>query len=539
MAQALPWGRRARHRPADAVQHRQQPRLTACGGASTGDSRGVVVGQPGRTSSQIIIARFFPDGLPMTVHTQDSSLPDTPADGASPESAANHAVSDPAPVETADPADNDRQFVRWLRDVAPYIHAFRGKTFVIGIAGELIADGHLNHLVQDLSLLNAMGMRIVLVYGSRPQVSEQLKLRRLDDLYANGMRVTDTAALECVKEAVGEIRLDLEAAFSQGLPNTPMQHASVRVVSGNFVTARPVGVVKGVDYLHTGLTRKVDIQPIRFALDSGAIVLMAPLGFSPTGEAFNLTMEDVALRTAIGLDADKLVFLTELPGICDENGEHLAEISERQAEQILATGRLEPDAAVYLDSALKACVGGVARAHILPFAIDGSVLLEFFTHDGVGTMLVEETLEEMREATIDDIGGILAIIRPMELDGTLVPRDHALVEREIERYSVIEHDGVLFGCAALHPIPGSDLGEMACLAVNPKVQGQGDGDRLLRHVEQRARAAGLKRLFVLTTRTMHWFLKRGFVRATPDDLPEARRSNYDRSRRSHVLIKPL
>ncbi len=479
-----------------------------------------------------------PNGLTGSRDAVDSTAAELLASGVLAD-APNHPSVGHAPPDKAERAPDYHQFVQWMREVAPYIHAFRGKTFVVGIAGELIAAGHLNHLVQDLSLLNAMGMRIVLVFGSRPQVSEQLKLRRLDDLYANGMRITDTAALECVKEAVGEIRLDLEAAFSQGLPNTPMQHASVRVVSGNFVTARPVGVVQGIDYQHTGLTRKVDIQPIRFGLDSGAIVLMAPLGFSPTGEAFNLTMEDVAVRTAIDLDADKIVFLTELDGIADDDGTHLGEISERQAEQILASGRLDPDASTYLDSALKACVGGVARAHILPYSIDGSVLLEFFTHDGVGTMLVEETLEEMRDATIDDIGGILAIIRPMELDGTLVPRDHALIEREIERFSVIEHDGVLFGCAALHPVANSDIGEMACLAVNPKVQNQGDGDRLLRHIEQRARAAGLKRLFVLTTRTMHWFLKRGFVRATPDDLPEARRNTYDRNRRSHVLIKPL
>lgn len=462
------------------------------------------------------------------------------------QSAQQDSATDPvaSPLSGTEPtestqSDHDRQFVQWLREVAPYIHAFRGKTFVVGVSGELLAQGHLDHLVQDLSLLNAMGMRIVLVFGSRPQVSEQLKLRSIDDQFSGALRVTDAAALECVKEAVGELRLDLEAAFSQGLPNTPMQHARVRVVSGNFVSARPVGVVDGLDHQHTGLARKVDTQPLRFALDSGAIVLMAPLGFSATGEAFNLTMEDVASRTAIELQADKLIYLTEVDGIADENGAKLGEISEAQAHQLLESDHLAADTSHYLRHALKACETGVARAHILPFRIDGSVLLELFTHDGVGTMLVEETLESLRRATLDDVGGILSIIRPMEEEGILVPRDHTLIERDIDHYSVIEHDGVIFGCVALLPHNDDLIAEVACLAVNPKVQGQGDGDRLLRHAEQRARAAGLKQVFALTTRTMHWFLKRGFIRTTEDSLPAARRDTYNRRRASHILIKTL
>ena len=469
------------------------------------------------------------------------SLSAAPAEDPGPAELASATAREPGVAQHGPAQSNPAhaQFVGWLREVAPYIHAFRGKTFVIGIAGELLTAGHMDNLVQDLSLLNAMGMRIVLVTGSRPQVSEQLKLRQLRDVYAGEFRVTDAAALECVKEAVGEIRLDLEAAFSQGLPNTPMQHATVRVISGNFVLARPVGVIDGVDLLHTGITRKVDSAAMRFALESGAIVLVSPLGFSPTGEAFNLTMEDVASRTAIELNADKLIFLTEIAGIPDSSGELLGEISEAQAHQLLSSGHLGVDTAVYLQHALKACQTGVPRAHILPFEINGSILIELFSHDGVGTMLVEETLESLRRASLDDVGAILSIIRPMEDDGILVPRDHSMIEREIDQFSVIEHDGVIFGCAALIPHTDDDIGEMACLAVSPKVQGQGDGDRLMRHIEQRARAAGMKRLFVLTTRTMHWFLKRGFRRAGAADLPRERRLSYDQGRASHILIKSL
>lgn len=447
-----------------------------------------------------------------------------------------HAPEPPPPASMDNMTDN---FVAWLRKVAPYIHAFRGKTFVIGVAGELFARGRLSTLAQDLSLLNALGMRIVLVHGSRPQVVEQLRLRGAQDRYSDTLRITDAVALECAKEAAGELRLDIEAAFSQGLPNTPMAHSTVRVVSGNFVTARPLGIVDGVDHLHTGVVRKIDVPTVRFALQSGVVVLLSPLGYSPTGEAFNLSMEDVAASTAIALDADKLIFLTEFAGIEDEAGRLLAEIGEADASRLLAAGHLPADQAFYLRHALRACDGGVARAHIVPLETDGSLLLELFRHEGVGTMLVEETLDALREATIDDVGAILSIVRPMEDEGHLVRRDHALIERDIEKFGVVEHDGVILGCVALYAYPQESIGEMACLAVSPASQGRGDGERLLRHVEQRARAAGLKRVFVLTTRTMHWFLKRGFVPGTVDDLPASRRDLYNWQRRPQVLVKPV
>ncbi|HMS79344.1 MAG TPA: amino-acid N-acetyltransferase [Burkholderiaceae bacterium] len=437
------------------------------------------------------------------------------------------------------PHPEPEQFVAWLRSVAPYIHAFRGRTMVVAFAGELVVSGRLNALVQDLSLLHAMGMRLVLVFGSRPQIDEQMTLRGVSSRYHSGIRITDSVALECAKEAVGETRLDIEAAFSQGLPNTPMAHSTVRVVSGNFVTARPVGIVDGVDFEHTGIARKVDVQTIRLALNSGALVLLPPLGFSPTGEAFNLAMEDVACATAVALDADKLIFVTENGGVVDRDGRLMTEITESQARAILAAEYLTPDAADYLRYAVKACDGGVARAHIVPLSMDGSVLLELFLHDGVGSMVVEETLEALREATLDDVGGILALIRPLEQDGTLVKRDRALIEREVGNFTVIEHDGVIFGCAALYAFPEDGTGELACLAVNPQVQGQGDGERLLQRIEQRARAAGLRRLFVLTTRTGHWFPKRGFTVGPVEDRPGARKTLYNWQRKSQVLLKPL
>jgi amino-acid N-acetyltransferase len=430
------------------------------------------------------------------------------------------------------------QFVDFFRSVAPYIHAFRGETFVIAFGGELVQAGKLNALVQDLSLIHALGIKLVIVHGSRPQVNEQLRLKGLEPTFVGSQRITDAAALECAKEAAGEIRLDLEALFSQGLPNTAMQNARVRVISGNFVTARPVGVVDGVDFMHTGMVRKVDAEAIRTALISNTVVLMSPLGFSPTGEAFNLAMEDIAVQTAIALNADKLMFLTETPSLRDAQGNVLTELEYDDAEAMLKAGEIPPVEANYVRHLVKACKGGVERTHLVPFEQDGACLLEVFTHDGIATMITEEALEKLRMATNDDVAAILSLIEPLIAEGILVSRGVDVIERDIEQFSLLEHDGKIFGCAALYPY-SQHMGEMACLTVSQDAQGTGDGERILKHIEQRAKAAGMKHLFVLTTRAMHWFMKRGFKPATVNELPPERQASYNKGRNSQVLIKKL
>jgi amino-acid N-acetyltransferase len=440
-------------------------------------------------------------------------------------------------------------FVPWFRSVAPYIHMHRGKTFVVGIAGEAVAAGKLQHIAQDLALIQSMGVKVVLVHGFRPQVNEQLRAKGHAAKYSHGMRITDEVALDCAQEAAGQLRYEIEAAFSQGLPNTPMAGSTVRVISGNFITARPVGVLDGVDFQHSGLVRKVDVGGITRTLDLGAMVLLSPFGFSPTGEAFNLTMEEVATSVAIALQADKLIFLSEIPGVrmrplepASEDNPVDTELPLAAAERHLASlpsAQHPTDTSFYLQHCVKACKAGVERSHIIPFATDGSLLLEIYVHDGIGTMVVDEKLESLREATADDVGGILQLIEPFEKDGTLVKRDRNEIERDIANYTIVEHDGVIFACAALYPYPEAKTGEMAALTVSPQTQGQGDGEKILKRVEQRARGLGLESIFVLTTRTMHWFLKRGFVQVDADWLPEARKRKYNWDRKSLVFVKKL
>ena len=449
-------------------------------------------------------------------------------------------MNEPAPPPVDSPASTEHdQFVTWLRDVAPYVHAHRGRTFVVGFSGELIDAGKLDALVYDLSLLQAMGIRLVLVHGARPQVERLLALKLVEPRFVGDLRVTDKNSLECVKEATGAIRLSIEAAFSQGLPNTPMANSRIRVVSGNFVVARPMGIVDGTDLQHTGLVRKIDVDAIRASLDNGSLVLLPPLGFSPTGEAFNLMMQDVAASAAIALKADKLILISEADGVRSRDGELFSDLSVADAERMMVAREIEDGCSVELGYLLKASRGGVARAHLVPSRLDGAILIDLFTHEGVGTMITPSELESLREATPDDVGGILQLIEPLEEDGTLVKRPREVIERDIAQFSVLEHDGFIFGCAAMLPFPKDGIAEMACLTVHPDYRELGDGERLLRRIETRARAAGIKKLFVLTTRTAHWFLRRGFTVATVDSLPAERQGLYNWQRRSQILVKPL
>lgn len=429
-------------------------------------------------------------------------------------------------------------FVHWLRDVAPYVHTFRDKTFVIAFDGEMVEQGHLDDLAYDVSLLRAMGMRIVLVHGARPQIEKQLSLRGKSSEFLNGVRITSSAALNSVKEASGALRLSIEAAFSQGLPNTPMAGSDINVVSGNFITAKPIGVVNGVDFQHTGEVRKVADDDINKQLSMGNVVLLSPLGFSPTGEAFNLTNTEVASAVAAALKADKLIMLSDQAVLDDEN-KWISEYDAAQARAAANALPLDHPVRPWLLAGCYAVERGVPRAHIIPSDLDGSLLLELFQRDGVGTMITKNLLETIRPATPDDLGGILQLIHPLEQNGTLVPRGREKLEVELPLFSVIEHDNYIFGCAALYPFPEEKMAEMACFSIDTSAQSMGLGSRMLKHMEQRARKDGYEKLFVLTTRAAHWFLKNGFVASSVDDLPTNKKNIYNWQRKSQVFIKKI
>jgi amino-acid N-acetyltransferase len=403
-----------------------------------------------------------------------------------------------------------------------------------------VNDGRFTDLAVDLNLLAALGVRLVLVHGAHPQTEAKLKAQRHRSRFHRGLRVTDDTALACAMEASGRLRVEIEALLSMGLPNSPMAGADIRVASGNFITAKPLGVLDGVDFVHTGEVRKVDTVAIQRRLQDGDLVLLSPLGYSPSGEVLNLSVEDVASATAGALKADKLIFLMDTVGVTGRRGELMRELTVARAQALIARGSLpETDVRFYLPAAVRACGNGVKRAHLISGHLDDALLLELFTHRGVGTLLTPDPLEKLRPARPDDLGGILKLIEPLEAEGTLVKRNRSLLEREMNRFIVLDHDGMVVACAALYPFPDERAGELACLAVHPDFRNQGAGERLLRETEARARRAKLKRLFVLTTRAEHWFIERGFEEADIDALPGERRALYNLQRRSVVLIKRL
>ena len=438
------------------------------------------------------------------------------------------------------PITTSADFVAWFRSVAPYINAFRGKTFVIAFGGEVVADGKFVELTHDFNLLAALGIRLVLVHGARPQIEQHLAKNNLGDTYHQGIRMTDAESMQCVKEAVGRVRVEIEALLSMGLANSPMANADIRVAGGNFITAQPIGIINGVDLMHTGSVRKVDVAAMNDRMDFGEVVLLSPLGYSPTGEVFNVTLEDIATATAIALDADKLVFLMDTDGVQDKKGKLLRVLTIAEAQAVLSGKRKLPDdVGLYLPCAIRACEAGVARTHLVSRHTDGAALQELFSDEGIGTMVVESTLNTLRAATIEDVGGILHLLRSLEAEGILVRRNRELLEREIARFVVLEHDHRIVGCAALYPFPDEAAAELACLAVDAQCRDRGYGQVILDHMTSLAKTQGLKKLFVLTTRTAHWFIERGFSEADVSALPAQKKSLYNYQRKSKVFVRKI
>lgn len=436
--------------------------------------------------------------------------------------------------------NNSQRFVDWFRHSSPYIHAFRGRTFVVTFGGEALLDGRFSGLVHDLALLSSLGVRLVIAHGARPQVERCLAQQGAQFSYENGLRITDDIALECVKQASAVARIEIEALLSMGLANSPMAGARIRVVSGNLVFAKPLGVRDGVDYRYTGEVRRIDGDAISRHLDHGAIVLLPPLGYSPTGEIFNLSAVEVATATAIALKADKLICLVEQKGLLDVRKKLLAQLDLSEAQALLAARRKLPEELTRsLQSGVAACRGGVRRTHIISRHVDGALLLELFTRDGIGTLIAGDIYEGTRQATIDDVGGVLELITPLENEGVLVRRSRELLEKEIANFFVVERDGAIIACAALYPFDDEQTAELACLAVHPDYRRCGYGNRLLNTLERHARAQQIQRLFLLTTHTAHWFRERGFRTARLDALPAKRQALYNYQRGSKILVKDL
>ena len=435
------------------------------------------------------------------------------------------------------------ELVEGFRHSVPYINTHRGKTFVIMLGGEAIEHENFSSIVNDIGLLHSLVIRLVVVYGARPQIDANLAAHHHEPLYHKNIRVTDAKTLELVKQAAGTLQLDITARLSMSLNNTPLQGAHINVVSGNFIIAQPLGVDDGVDYCHSGRIRRIDEDAIHRQLDSGAIVLMGPVAVSVTGESFNLTSEEIATQLAIKLKAEKMIGFCSSQGVTNDDGDIVSELFPNEAQARVEAqeekGDYNSGTVRFLRGAVKACRSGVRRCHLISYQEDGALLQELFSRDGIGTQIVMESAEQIRRATINDIGGILELIRPLEQQGILVRRSREQLEMEIDKFTIIQRDNTTIACAALYPFPEEKIGEMACVAVHPDYRSSSRGEVLLERIAAQAKQSGLSKLFVLTTRSIHWFQERGFTPVDIDLLPESKKQLYNYQRKSKVLMADL
>lgn len=437
--------------------------------------------------------------------------------------------------------ENSEEFVKWFRHSSPYINAHRGRTFVILFDGEAVDDNDFQDLINDIALLNSLGIKLVLVHGARAQIEQNLKISGIDTQIVEHTRVTTSEALHVVKQSVGAIKMQIEAMLSMGIANSPMAGARIRVISGNFVTAKPVGVVNGVDFCFTGHVRRIDANSITDHLNDASIVLLSSIGYSPTGEIFSLTAEEVATQTAIALKADKLIYLGNGNHIKTPEGQLISQLTLSDARNWLNSygHNIDWQFAQSLQSAIDVCARGVKRAHIINRHVCGALLMELFSRNGIGTMVSGDLYDNTRQATIDDIGGILELIQPLEADGSLVKRSREKLETEISYFTVIELDGMVIGCAALYPYEADNIAELACLAIDKDFRNENRGNLLLKMLENEAKKKNIHKIFVLTAKTAHWFVERGFVEATLKELPMDKQNMYNFQRKSKVFIKQL
>ncbi len=429
-----------------------------------------------------------------------------------------------------------QNYLQWFRAAAPYIQSHRGKTFVLALPGEAIACEQLQAIGHDIALLHSLGIRLVLCFGARPQINDTLAIKGIDCKFHHYTRVTPPSALEPIQQVAGNIRHQLEALFAQGIANTPDHCSRVATCSGNFVIAKPRGVIDGIDMQRTGSVRKVHTPSLDALLDTEQIVLVPPLGYSATGETFNLSVYENAAAVAAALEADKVILYSEMTALNNEQGQRISALPKEKALQLLATasGDNTPHLLQAADSALQT----VPRVHLISYQQDGALLKELFTRDGAGTLIYRDHYEEIRPASIEDVGGILELIEPLEKSGAIVKRSRQQLETEISYFQVADCDGMIVACAALYPL-ADKCAEAACIATHPDYRNNGLGARIVDAIEQAAADKNIEKLFVLTTQAEHFFLERGFKASNVEALPADKKGIYNLQRNSKVFLKTL
>jgi len=423
------------------------------------------------------------------------------------------------PMETFD--------INTFRAAAPYIYAHQASTSVITLPTEIVTSDSLGELIQDLALMQTLGIKLIIVFDTG--------LFR-----ARSPKVVDHNKMIKLQHLIGEYQTRLESLFSTGLVNTPMAGMKLTTVSGNFVLAKPVGIVDGIDQQYRGEVRRIETHAIRQQLEVNNIVLLSSLGYSPSGECFYIDKYQIASTVAASMPAEKLIFLTEEKNLLDHRKQRIKFLTLSDAQALLKRRKtLSAKMRMLVELSLQACYQQVERVHILSNTSSGVLLQELFSQDGAGTMITHDAYDDIRSASINDVGGIQSLIKPLEDEGILLVRSSEQIERDLKHYVVIERDGFVLACGALLPYDNQYHAECACIAVHPEFQKEGHGKRLIKFLENKAKQLGCDTVFAMTTRSLHWFYDNGYQKSQLNALPADRQKAISSKRNSRVLVKKL
>lgn len=395
-----------------------------------------------------------------------------------------------------------------------------------------ITEATLRKLVQDIVLLKAIGIKLVLVQNTRHNVATNTLLVKSHAKCHDGRLITTYELLGEIQAVANRFKEKISSLIGQTQYRTMNQSL---LISGNFISAKPLGVNDGIDHKYTGNVRRINSEAIKNQLQLGAIVYLDNLAYSPTGQLYNLESEELAAKVAVELKADKLILFGKDPYCTEKNGDR---ISEMTLENYSDLSTLSPDLDTRLQAAKLAVQKGVERTHLLGASVDGALLTELMTVSGSGTMIAANPAICIRQATANDLAGLVHLLSPLEEEGILAHRSRVCLEEDLRNFFVVEQDALIIGSAALIKLTES-AAELAAMAVDPEKTEQEIGSRLMTQIESTAIEMGIQSLFVLTTKASDWFIERGFQEVDIDALPDNRRALYNHQRNSRILKKSL
>lgn len=433
----------------------------------------------------------------------------------------------------------------FIREVFGYMDRFKGQLFVLKIEDGLMDHPLFPVLMRDIALLHKAGIRIIIVPGTRNSIDAQLKAWEIESNFEGGVRLTSEEALPLIEQA------------SLGVAQRIMSHLTASGLSGiqgNWVLARSLGVIDGVDYMRTGRIERIQRDILEQLLNEKFVPIIPPIGWNKLGQAYNISSTELATELCKYMQVGKLFFIgsengIKLDGLATGKNTNYLEPTDSgvisaldvdQAKELLELNAEKLNFAQkdYLQNAINACEAGANRVHLLSGEFQGSVLQEVFSARGDGTMVYANQYSSIRPANMEDIPDILRIMQDYIAKGYLVPRTQESISEKLKDYVVYSIDNSIHGCGALHEFEDG-MAEVAAIAVAANYRKSGIGDAIVRHLISMGKMKGYKKLFLLTTQALDWFYPFGFEDGSVEDLPKSKREHYNAKRKSRILIMPL